>query len=210
MIDRIRWLGHGGFLIQGPPFIFINPWRVVRTAFHADVILIGHEHYDHCSVADVSKLRGPDTIIIGNEQVADQIDNVTILRPWQSITVDRASIKAIPAYSPRGVQHARHQNGLGFVISLDYFDIYYAGDTEIIPEMDRIQPDIAILPIDDDHTLGVREAVEVVEQMRPRWVFPANWGTPGEGVTRFEAQTFKRQIGGRARVILPDDDTVND
>src|SRR5690606_35790649 len=123
MIDNIRWLGHGSFMIQGPPFIFIDPWRVVRSAFHADIILISHEHYDHCSTADIEKLRGPNTYIIGNEAVSKKIEGTTLIRPWQSMSFDRISIKAIPAYAPDRISHKKSDGGLGFVISLNYFDI---------------------------------------------------------------------------------------
>lgn len=203
MIENIQWLGHGSFLIKGTPILYINPWRIVRSAFHADLILVGHDHYDHCSVADIEKLRGPETRIIGSEGVARQVRDTMVLRPWQSITVERLSIKAIPAYSPRSLQHPLEDGGLGFLISMNYYDIYYAGDTQITPELQRIRPDIAILPIDDDGTLSVEEAVEVVKMLRPRWVFPSNWGTPGEGVPLAEAQRFARLVGDRAKVILP-------
>lgn len=203
MIESIQWLGHGSILIQGPPIIYINPWRVVRTAFHPDVILIGHDHYDHCSTADVNKLRGPETRVIGNERVANQIEGVTILRAWNSMTIDRCNIKAIPAYSPDDLRHPREHGGLGFVISMNFYDIYYAGDTKIIPEMDLLHPDIAILPIDDDGTLNVEEAVTVVKKLHPRWVIPCNWGATGEGTSASEARRFQRLVGGRAEVILP-------
>lgn len=203
MIENILWLGHGGFLIQGPPIIYINPWRVVRTAFHADVILISHDHYDHCSTADVNKLRGPDTRIIGNNRVAEQISDISILRPWQTLTIDRAAIKAVPAYSPGDIRHPAEHGGLGFVISLNYYDIYYAGDTKRIPEMDLLHPDILILPIDNDGTLNVEEAADLVTHLRPRWVIPMNWGAPGEGSTEAEARRFKQLVGGRSQVILP-------
>jgi len=204
MIEQIKWLGHGSFQIEGPPIIYINPWRVIRTAFLADIILVSHDHYDHCSVADIEKLRGEQTIVIGNEKVASMIPDVTILRPWQSITIDRVNIKGVPAYSPNSVQHSLEDGGLGFVISMNYYDIYYAGDTGIIDEMRRIQPDIAILPIDNDGTLSVDEALEVVKIIHPKWVIPSNWGARGEGATRTEANTFKERVGNLARVALPD------
>jgi L-ascorbate metabolism protein UlaG (beta-lactamase superfamily) len=203
MIDRIQWLGHGSFVIQGPPIIYINPWRIARNVFHADVILVSHHHYDHCSMADIEKLRGPETLVIGNEQVAEEIEGCTILRPWQSMTVERASIKAVPAYSPKDYRHPIEDGGLGFVISLNYYDIYYAGDTGITPEMNRIHPDIAILPINGSGTLSVNEAVEVVKQMRPRWVFPSNWGNAAESATRLDAAAFERQAGKYTQVVMP-------
>lgn len=204
MIERIQWLGHGSFIVQGPPLIYINPWRVARSVFHADVILVSHDHYDHCSLADINKLRGPNTRVIGSERVAGEIEDCIILRPWQSLTIDRACIKAVPAYSPTHWKHPLHHGGLGFIISVNFYDIYYAGDTQAIPEMERIRPDIAILPIDGNGTLTVSEAAEVVKQMRPRWVIPGNWGPDTEGATQFDAETFQHQVEGFSKaVILP-------
>jgi len=202
MIERIQWLGHGSFSIQGPPLIFINPWRVVRKAFHADVILVSHDHYDHCSQADIEKLCGPGTRVFGNERVAKQIDGCDVLRPFQSVTIDRASIKAIPAYSPNDLRHPKEDGGLGFIISLDYYDIYYAGDTQDIPEMSVIKPDIAILPINGAGTLTVEAAVKVTMRLRPRWVIPCNWGPTGEAASRADAQAFKNAVGSVAEVMI--------
>lgn len=199
MIDRIQWLGHGSFFIQGPPLIYINPWRLARRTFLADVILVSHTHHEHFSVADIAKLRGPTTRIIGNEKVAKEVEGCEILRPWQSMQIDRAGIKAIPAYSPNSYEHPLSDGGLGFLISINYYDIYYAGDTGQIPEMARIRPDIAILPIDGQGSLTVEEAVEVVKEMRPRWVIPCNWAPEQAGLARF----FERQVGGRSQVVLP-------
>jgi L-ascorbate metabolism protein UlaG (beta-lactamase superfamily) len=202
MIERIQWLGHGSFIIEGPPLIYINPWRVARSVFHADLILVSHDHYDHCSLADINKVRGPHTRIIGSERVANEIEDCTVLRPWQSVTVDRACIKAVPAYSPNHWKHPASDNGLGFVISLNLYDIYYAGDTQFIPEMAGIRPDIAILPIDGDGTLTIDDAAEVVKHMRPRWAIPSNWGPETVGASRLDAETFKRQADPWAEVVI--------
>lgn len=201
MIDNIKWLGHGSFIVEGPPLIYIDPWRVVLSTFHPDIILISHEHYEHFSIADITKLRGPDTKIICNETVASQVEGATVIRPWQSMTIDKASIKGIPAYSPDDIRHPLDAGGLGFIISLNYYDIYYAGDTKYIPEMDLIRPDIAILPIDGNGTMTISEAAEVVKKMRPRWVIPSNWGTVAGGITNLDVQTFHNEVGGRAEVI---------
>lgn len=203
MIEHIKWLGHGSFVIEGTPLIYINPWRVSASAFHADVILIGHDHYEHFSVADVAKLRAEHTKIISNERVARILDNVTVLRPWQSITMDRTSIKAVPAYSPNHSKHPKEDGGLGFVISTNYHDIYYVGDSQIIDEMRVLRPDIAIIPIDNNGTLSISEAVGLVEQIRPRWVIPCNWGVSDVGASLAEAQEFKRRVGDLATVVLP-------
>jgi L-ascorbate metabolism protein UlaG (beta-lactamase superfamily) len=200
MLDSIQWLGYGSFRIEGPPLIYINPWRVVRVAFHADVILVSHHHYEHCSLADIVKLRGPNTQVIGNERVAQDIENCAVLRPWQTLSIERAGIKAIPAYSPDDQEHPKADGGLGFVISLNYHDIYYAGDTCRIPEMQYLHPDIAILPIDGNGTMNVNDAVEVVKQMRPRWTIPCNINP--DNATQMEAKRFERLAAAYTQVVM--------
>jgi L-ascorbate metabolism protein UlaG (beta-lactamase superfamily) len=200
MIDQIQWLGHGSFAILGSPLIYINPWRVTRTARSADVILIGHDHYEYCSPADIAKLRGPNTQVIGSSRAAQQIEGCQVLRPWQSISVGRACIKGIPAYS---VANGSPENGsLGFVISVNYFDIYYAGHTGVIPEMGALHPDIAILPINGSATMTASEAARVTTQMQPKWVIPCNWGFSASSTNRVDASIFAREVGNRAQVML--------
>lgn len=203
MLENIKWLGHGSFVIEGAPLIYIDPWKVVKNVFFPDVILISHDHYDHFSIADITKLRGADTIIIGNQSIVDQVNGAVLLRPWQSINIDRANIKAVPAYSLDDVKHPAEANGLGFVISMNLYDIYYAGDTGIIPEMEMIQPDIAILPIDGNGTLGVEEAAQVIRRMRPRYVFPSNISTP-DGASLMDAKQLKEMVLDYSEVIIPE------
>src|ERR1700694_3211933 len=126
MLDQIEWLGHASFRVNSTPLIYIDPWRMPRGATPADVILISHDHYDHCSPADIDKLRTPATLVIGSAAAGNVIDEVTLLRPWQSINAGRACIKAVPAYNSH---HPREFEGLGFIISLNHYDLYYAGDT---------------------------------------------------------------------------------
>jgi len=201
MIERIEWLGHASFRINGTPLIYIDPWRVARNTFHADVILVTHDHYDHCSPADVEKLRESETVVVTNRMASALLNDATVLRPWQVLNVNRACIKAIPAYNSH---HPKDFEGLGFVISLDQYDIYYAGDTDLIPEMSMVRPDIAILPIGGRQTMDVDDAVEAVRRLRPRWVIPSHWGTLSEGGTPVDVRLFTERIGDLAQVVVPE------
>ncbi|MEP7289556.1 MAG: MBL fold metallo-hydrolase [Chloroflexota bacterium] len=203
MIERIEWLGHGSFRVEGFPLIYIDPWRVARPIFHADIILITHDHYDHCSPADVEKLRGPETVIIGNHMTSAVIGPLSELRPWQVMNIDKVSIKAVPAYNGH---HPKEFGGLGFVISMDHYDIYYAGDTDLFDEMASIHPDIAILPISGRQTMDVENAVEAVRRLRPRWVIPSHWGNASEGGTAIDARHFAECVEREnlAQVIMPE------
>ncbi len=200
MIEHIHWLGHGSFYIEGCPSIFINPWRVTQpSSLPADFILISDDHYHHFSPGDIAKLRGPNTRLIAHERAARELEDCLALRPWQSLTFGRLCVKGVPAYllSKHGLKPA--SPSLGFILSLNFYDIYYAGLTSFIPEMASLRPDIAILPVNSDLAMSPAEAADAVRQMRPRWVFPSHWSL----ATRVDAYRFEREVGADAQVLLP-------
>jgi L-ascorbate metabolism protein UlaG (beta-lactamase superfamily) len=203
MIENIRLIGHGSLQIIGNQIIYINPWRIpTNVSFLGDIILVGHHHYDHFSQIDIERLTSETTRIITNEKVATEMPKAEVIRPWQYISSDRVTIRAIPAYSPNDLRHPIEDGGLGFIVSVNFYDIYYTGDTKLIPEMSNIRPDILVIPIDDDGTMNLDEAVQAVELMRPKWVIPCNWGITGEGAHQRDVETFKRLVGNRAEVII--------
>ncbi len=198
MLDKIHWLGHGSFLIDGPPAIYINPWRLGQRNEAADLILISHPHYVHFSPADITKISGPGTRVIGSAAVGREIEEIEILRPWQTICIDRVSIRGIPAYAGGSIDTTPRPDGLGFMISMNYFDIYYAGDTQYIPEMGKLHPDIAILPVDGRGTMTATDAAQAVAIMKPRYAIPFNWNA----TTRGEAAAFQREVGDSVEVVV--------
>lgn len=202
MIDRIRWQGHGSFVIEGKPSIQIAPWRVVKSDKPPDVILIGHDHFDHCSPADIEKIRGENTVVIGSESAARVIPGVKVLREWQSISVERASITAIPAATRRSARASATDGRLGFLISLDLYDIYYVGESEVIPDVRHFMPDIILLPIDGYGRLSVEAGLELVDMMKPAWAIPYNWGSAGAEATELDAQSFRSRVTGATEVLL--------
>lgn len=198
MLERIQWLGHGSFVIEGPPTIYINPWRLGQRSETADIILISHAHYVHFSPADIAKISHPSTRIIGPAAVAREIDTTEVLRPWQTICIGRLSVRGIPAFAGGSIDTTPRPDGLGFMISLNYFDIYYAGDTQYIPEMGRLRPDIAILPVDGQGTMTAEDAAQAVALMRPKYAIPFNWNA----ATRGEAAAFQRAAESSAQVVV--------
>ena len=61
MLKDIHWLGHDTFKITGEKVIYTDPFKI-KKADSADIILITHEHYDHCSPEDVKKIQGMPTL----------------------------------------------------------------------------------------------------------------------------------------------------
>ena len=202
LIENIKWQGHSSFVIDGHPRIQIAPWRVIQEDSPPDIILVGHDHYDHCSPADIEKIRGENTVVIGNESVGRIVAGTKVIRDWQSISLGKASIKAVPAYSVSDPRHPRRDRGLGFVISREFYDIYYVGDSNFVPEMSMLRPDILLLPIDGYGRLSVEDALRLVAMLKPRWAIPYNWGRAGEEATALDAQSFKVRASPYSEVLL--------
>lgn len=186
MLDQIHWLGNSSFHIDTTPVIYINPWRISAPPAPADVILVGSDKHDSCSVPDIEKLRGPGTRIIACECAAAELAGAEILRPYQTISLGRLSIKGIPVLDARPTGAA--SAALGFVISINYYDIYYAGDTLVTPDMAALRPDVVILPV-DGAVMTAEEAARAVASMRPRWAIPCKWNS----VSRVNALRFQEQ-----------------
>ena len=56
------------------------------------------------------------------------------------------------------------------------YDIYYAGDTDLIPEMQKIGCDIALLPVGGAYTMSWDQAAEAAALLRPTIAIPMHYG----------------------------------
>lgn len=163
---------------QAGPTIYIDPYLLPPNAPQADLILISHEHYDHFSPADIGQISHSETVIMTNERTAEQLDrDATVIRAWQGgVRFQDVVVRAVPAYTIGRASHMQEFGGLGFVISIMRYDVYYAGDTDLIPEMEKISCDVAILPVGGETTMDFNEACEAVKVLRPRYAFPVHYG----------------------------------
>ena len=202
MLANIHWLGHASFLIDSALTLYIDPFRVPTSLPPADVILITHEHYDHFSLTDIERLSKKDTQIITNQRITEQLSdnhNVVTLRPWQSVNIGQANIKAIPAYTLDDY-HPAVREDLGFVVALNRYDIYYAGDTDFVPDLRSLRCDIAILPVSaKEGLMTVEETVAFVKSLQPQVVIPSHYGT-SEGGNLIDARALETALGNIAKV----------
>ncbi len=198
MIEKISWLGHASFKIGDDKVVYIDPWKLGR-AEPADMILVTHSHYDHCSPQDVAKLQKEGTVIVTVADCAGKFrGDVRIMKPGDSLKIDEVTIEAVPAYNTDKPNHPRAAGGVGFIIEMGGSRIYHAGDTDLIPEMDEIEADIALLPVAGP-TMTAEEAAQAVERINPRVAIPMHYG---EIVgSRADAEKFKRLCSCEVRIL---------
>jgi len=66
---------------------------------------------------------------------------------------------------------------VGFIITVAGVRIYHAGDTDVIPEMDDIETDVALLPVGGTYTMTADEAAQAANRIQPQVAIPMHWGT---------------------------------
>ncbi|HPC81971.1 MAG TPA: MBL fold metallo-hydrolase [Thermoanaerobaculaceae bacterium] len=177
MLETLHWLGHDAFRIDGPPVVYLDPYRLAGELPPADLVLITHDHFDHLSAEDVAKVRVPRTIVAGPPEVAARLGGVEVLHAGDERTLAGVSVRAVPAYNTNKKFHPKKSGKVGFVLTVGGVTYYHAGDTDLIPEMEGLRPDVALLPVSGTYVMTAAEAAEAARRIAPRTVVPMHWGT---------------------------------
>ncbi len=179
--DGIFWLGQSAFRIEsGGKILYIDPYNIADTDKKADLILITHAHFDHCSPADVKKIIKKNTIIAVAESCGGKFESaIKTVRPGDRFDEAGFSVEAVRAYNTNKNFHPKSNGWLGFVINLpDGRKLYHAGDTDNIPEMKDIKNiDIAILPVGGTYTMNAEEAAQAALVLSPKIAMPMHYGS---------------------------------
>ncbi len=202
---EIIWLGQSGFELKNDKTIFIDPFQI-ETEDKADVILITHSHYDHCSINDIKKISKPDTIIITVADcqsklapIADQIKNITLVKPGDKLKISALDLEVVPVYNIGKMLHPKEQEWVGFIVTLNDLRIYHAGDTDLIPEMDSIKADVVLLPIGGTYTMNAEEAAKACEKINPTIAVPMHYGSVVG--SREDAERFKELCSAEVKIL---------
>ena len=89
--------------------------------------------------------------------------------------IDDISFKTIPAYNINKNFHKKENNWVGYLLSLNNETIYVSGDTDIVPELDNIKPDIACICIGGTYTCDYIEASEYINRIKPKYTVPIHY-----------------------------------
>jgi len=206
---KISWLGHDGFRIKNAKTIYIDPYEI-KGGEKANILLISHDHFDHCSPEDITKIISQETIIITTEESKRRLSKIKakeirVTKPGEKIIVDGISIEAVPAYnvnkfrSPGQPFHPKQTEMVGFIITVNGVRIYHAGDTDMIPEMDRFKVDIACIPISGTYVMTAEEAAESTKHIKPKIAIPMHYGAiVGD---KADAEKFKRLASCEVQIL---------
>jgi len=205
LVSKLHWLGHDSFRLDGPSVIYFDPWKLHGRPAPADLVLVSHDHYDHCSPDDVKKVCGPKTVVVANSSAAAKLPGARAVKPGDRLTVAGVEIEAVPAYnltkfrSPGVPFHPRDAGHVGYVITVGGVRLYFAGDTDQIPEMTGIACDVALLPVSGIYVMTAEEAAAAARTINPQIVVPMHYGA-GIG-TEGDGQRFSDLYGGQVGIL---------
>jgi L-ascorbate metabolism protein UlaG (beta-lactamase superfamily) len=195
-----------------------------------DAVLVSHLHHDHLDVPSLRRLTGRPLTIAprGSGPILRRAGLVASeLRPGDSVEVGGVPVEAVRAdhHASRWPIGEGGGDALGFVVGSSP-SIYFAGDTDVFPEMEALGPlDVALVPVAGwGPRLGlghmdVPRAARAVALLRPRVAIPIHWGTlhrrgmrlgdwfsgPGD---QFAAQVAAVAPGSEVRVLRPGESTT--
>jgi len=198
--DKIVWLGHDGFRIDAEKTVYFDPYQIEGGPV-ADLILISHEHFDHCSPEDVAKIQGPETVIVTEKDSAKKLTgDIRILKPGEILDLGDVKIEAVPSYNTDKDFHPRKNGWLGFIVELEGVKVYHAGDADFIPEMKDFDVDIALLPVSGTYVMTADQAVKAALAINPKLAIPMHYGAIVGDMA--DALNFKKELEGKVEVSI--------
>jgi L-ascorbate metabolism protein UlaG (beta-lactamase superfamily) len=180
-------------------------------------ILVTHGHADHIGDA-VSIAKRTGATIIANYELYHLVNRAGVaahpLHIGGGANFDFGRVKMTIAHHGGGYgEEASVYTGpaAGFVVTIGDKNVYHAGDTglfydmKLIGEMNSI--DLAFLPIGDNFTMGIDDAVKAVELISPTRVVPMHYNT--FDIIKADPNEFAEKVTGAQVVVLNPGDTID-
>jgi L-ascorbate metabolism protein UlaG (beta-lactamase superfamily) len=214
---KLTFLGHACFLAESEgtrvivdPFLTGNPkapFPVDRVP-KLDAILLSHGHGDHLGDAIPLSRRDGATIVSAYELVNHCVSQGATGHAMQVGGAHRfpfGTVKLVPAIHGGAIEGAKgwpNTTPCGIVLTLGGVRVYHAGDTALTMDMQLLQGavDVMLVPIGDNYTMGIDDAVRAVDFVRPRVAIPMHYNT--WELISADPEEFRRRVGSRAEVVI--------
>jgi len=205
---KIKYLSHSGFLITTDkykilidPFLTGNSNAICKSEnINADFIILTHAHGDHIGDAISIATRCKSLVIAVNElghYLSEYGLNVHRMHIGGGHNFEFGRLKFTIAHHGSSNRDGKYMGEpAGVVLTIDGKKIYHCGDTglfldmKLIGEIDKI--DLMLVPIGDNFTMGIDDAVRAVGFVKPKLAVPIHYNTFSEIAA--DPQEFKHKV----------------
>lgn len=189
---KVTYLSHSSFLLDDgehqlviDPFITGNPNATMSAEdIQAKFVVLTHAHGDHLGDG-IEIARRNDGLVIAVNELADYVveqgvsaHNMHIGGAWRFLF---GRLKFTIAHHGSSFNGRYMGEPAGVVITMGGKTFYHTGDTglfldmKLIGERDKI--DMMFVPIGDNFTMGIDDAVKAVEFVSPETAVPMHYNT---------------------------------
>ena len=173
----LLYQGHASLRITSKDgfVIYVDPYAGEGYDVPADIILVTHDHFDHNMINLPAKR---DSCIIITEKEA------LVGSEYKSFSKKGIEIEAVKAFH-------NSEYCVGYLITVDGFTIYVAGDTSRTNQMEtlaELEIDYAFFPCDGKYTMSAQKAAECAEIVGAKHNIP--YHTSLSGFSRTIAESF--------------------
>jgi L-ascorbate metabolism protein UlaG (beta-lactamase superfamily) len=207
---KITWQGHSCFIVESDgksviidPFLNGNPTaRIKPSDVRVNAVLVTHGHSDHLGDAlEISKHNKAP--VVGTFELVNYCMEKGAtghaMHIGGSHSFPFGKVKLTIAHHGSSADTGPLGNPCGFIISMGGKTVYHAGDTGLFSDMSLIgdtnKIDVAMLPIGDNFTMGIEDAVLAVGFLKPKTVIPMHYNT--FDLIRQDPEVFRKSLAGK-------------
>jgi L-ascorbate metabolism protein UlaG (beta-lactamase superfamily) len=224
-MPKATFMGHSCVMLQDDshrliidPFLTGNDLASAKPEqIEVQYVLVSHGHGDHVGDA-ISIARRTGATMIANFELANLFAKEGLKTHPMHVggghDFDFGRVKLTIAHHGGGYgPDASRYTGppVGFLITIGGKTVYHPGDTglfldmKLIGEMNSLA--LAFLPIGDNFTMGIDDAVKAAEFLNARRVVPMHYNT--FDVIKTDPQKFAARVKNSQVVILKPGDTLD-
>ncbi len=215
-MPAVTFHGHSCFEIKGPDAkVIIDPWLtgnpladIGQDAVDGiDAVLLTHGHADHFGDT-IEIARRNDALVVATFELAsfceDKGCRVHPMHIGGAHDFPFGRVKLVTAIHGGGVdadESGRYTTiPCGIVLTMDGQRIYHTGDTALTMDMQLLhnRVDLMMLPIGDNFTMGMEDAAQAIDFVRPKVAIPMHYDT--FDLIAADAQEFATMVGDLAEV----------
>ena len=184
MREEIKVVAHSSIRITGEQTIYFDPFQVNQEFHDADIILVTHEHHDHYSPEDIAKVKNSSSILVCPKSMKAVLgdsgmeeDFIEFVEPGDELEINNVKIEAVRSYNIGKPFHPKEKDWVGYVVTMNQTRYFVAGDTDRNEDNEKVECDVALLPVGGKYTMTAEEAAGLAKVIRPKVAIPTHYGS---------------------------------